>query len=657
MNWKEIIFLTILPLCGGFTPAEAAVGDSYNQLNQLTHRVITEYSIQEAAAGQASGLALSAEEVSGINTLFNQNFAAKDYSPEELAPTIQKYAAVTPQDNLISAFSTRQIKEAQQVNSNFEINADGVEKRFNGYSRENGGGSRVANDVYVNGSSSVLTLRAMHGGLLQFDDGINGVSPYKIVIDGDDASSVVMNAPVENAERITLNNTNLLLTDESFLNGTNFELVSGKLDLHNGRLGQAVFNDFSGANGILSLDVNPDNSQADQLVINGDLSGRTKLLVHALSPNQPENDIKFAEVHNDNAATEGSFEVWRVNGSPYQWATKYDTALKEWYLNTLGAPGNQLVAPETIAYMGLNAAGLEQNRNMLRNIRNKIGSNLRYSGWCGGFYDRCYNGVPLYNVWAAPVIFSARDKKPVRFDADITGIEAGGDIQINAYNRLGIFGSYRDGDYDIDGRSSFYTSLTGSKIDIDSYVGGVYYRFDYRNLWLMATAYAGVEEAKIKTDDGVHAKSDGSIRGGSVEAGLALPMSKQSVAEPQLSLSYAEVSFDNIHDEVGKTARFGDARQIEAEAGIKLEKTYELDEGYAKLYFKPSLVQTFTSGDEVNISGLNQVNSLDDETLIRFGAGGTMDFSENLNGFVNAEYTFNHDYHDASISLGLSYSF
>ena len=59
-----------------------------------------------------------------------------------------------------------------------------------------------------------------------------------------------------------------------------------------------------------------------------------------------------------------------------------------------------------------------------------------------------------------------------------------------------------------------------------------------------------------------------------------------------------------------------------SEAGIKLTKAFVMDEGYANVYVKPSVVQTLNDGDEVRITGLGKVNTLEDQTLGRVEIGG-----------------------------------
>lgn len=62
-------------------------------------------------------------------------------------------------------------------------------------------------------------------------------------------------------------------------------------------------------------------------------------------------------------------------------------------------------------------------------------------------------------------------------EADVWGITGGFDIQADAHNKLGVFAAYRRGQYDLSGKGTYYNSTLGSRIDIDSWLGGLYYRF------------------------------------------------------------------------------------------------------------------------------------------------------------------------------------
>ena len=67
-------------------------------------------------------------------------------------------------------------------------------------------------------------------------------------------------------------------------------------------------------------------------------------------------------------------------------------------------------------------------------------------------------------------------------------------LQHDLNNKLGLFVSYRKGNYDMNGKGKYYYSTVGSEIDIDSYLAGLYYRYDRNNWWTFATVYGGMQK-------------------------------------------------------------------------------------------------------------------------------------------------------------------
>ncbi len=93
------------------------------------------------------------------------------------------------------------------------------------------------------------------------------------------------------------------------------------------------------------------------------------------------------------------------------------------------------------------------------------------------------------------------------------------------------------------------------------------------------------------------------------------------------------------------------------EGGIKLEKTFALDEGSAKVYFKPSVIQTLSNSDKVNITGLYPISTYHDQTLgrIELGSRAPLNRSWSLYGWIN--YTFGSSYDATAFGAGLNYAF
>ena len=427
----------------------------------------------------------------------------------------------------------------------------------------------------------------------------------------------------------------------------------------------------------LHVDVDVENLTADMLNVNGNVEGTTRLVLYPTSNKDIRGEsILFAQSTNDTTGNADSFKVWRVYRSPYMFETKYtktgenankwelemnDTAndyagvepgerpdpevpdlpdIPDLWPHPMPAPGGKAeVAPEVIAMGSLPAAAIEQTRSMVDNV---AGQTIKTEA--------------DHNLWVNPTYYTSNYDAPFDIDADVWGIEAGGDLQHDLNNKLGLFVSYRKGNYDMNGDGKHYYSTVGSEIDIDSYLAGLYYRYDRNNWYAFATLYGGIQQADIKTDDGVKSDTDGVEFGASLEAGYDYNLTDTVYLTPSLGVFYTQVNYDDATDSVGKKAEYNDLKQIELEAGVKLTKAFRLDEGYANVYVKPSVVQTLVDGDEVNITGLGKVNTLDDETLGRIEFGGRYGFTDQLSVYGWANYTFGSDYDATTVGLGLNYA-
>ena len=461
-------------------------------------------------------------------------------------------------------------------------------------------------------------------------------------------------------------------------------------------------------NAQMTIDVNPQTNTSDLMIVDGDVQGSTLVNLNVLNEAKPSEKILFVEALNDNPATGAAFytQDGHIFGSPYKWNVLYEN--NRWYVGTddvipdgatngygdsdlgditddtvleedavlppsfpdvpsssTGDAGNgnnsvvfrkPSVVGEVIAYMGLPSAGIEQTRDMTRNVSSKVASTKIYSPICHGYYDCEYNGQGLRNAWASPVYSYSEVKSPYKYDAEIAGLDAGLDLQADAHNRLGVFVSSRNGNYDFDGKGDDYYSKTGSEIDIDSYILGLYYRYDGGKYWAMSQVFGGYQDVDIASDDGFGSTTDGIVFGGSFESGLTFTPRKDVVIEPTMRVGYTQINYDKLKDNYGKTADFDDVRNIELEAGVKIEKAFARERGFGKVYIKPSVIQNIGSGD-VNVTGLQTVEGLEDATLGRVEVGGSMSFNDNWSAYLFAAYTFGSDYKNASINAGLNYAF
>ena len=548
-----------------------------------------------------------------------------------------------------------------------------------------------------------LTFSTTEGGSYTINDNIDGgivdidndgfaerdvEYGYNMNLTGDGTGTVYMNNEIINADTVTIDNTTLKFNKFTHNDGTvskggfttgyndgrdavtslvmknkaNFNLYNKYQDTVNLKGWKASGNSF------LHVDVDVENLTADMLNVNGNVEGTTRLVLYPTSDKDIRGEsILFAQSTNDTTGNADSFKVWRVYRSPYMFETKYTKTgenANQWELEMndtandyAGVEPNERPDPEVpdvkptptpdkptnpvygevVAMGALPAAAIEQSRNMVDNV-----------------FGQIVRGEGNHNLWINPTYYTSNIDAPFDIDADVRGIEAGGDLQHDLNNKLGLFVSYRKGSYDMNGDGKHYYSTVGSEIDIDSYLAGLYYRYDRNNWYAFATLYGGIQQADIKTDDGIKSDTDGVEFGASLEAGYDYNLTDTVYLTPSLGVFYTQVNYDDATDSVGKKAEYNDLKQIELEAGVKLTKAFRLDEGYANVYVKPSVVQTIVDGDEVNITGLGKVNTLDDETLGRIELGGRYGFTDQLSAYGWANYTFGSDYDATTVGLGLN---
>ena len=525
-------------------------------------------------------------------------------------------------------------------------------------------GEITPNDVYQYNSYVALVPHANHH--IYLDGGIDGEN-YHVEIGNQSLSSgtIYMANGINNAEYIyitpgtTLKFVKGARGQGEIIGDTDLENYGGTFDLNNGYTENVRFKNYTSSEGTLHIDVDPENNTSDKLEVSGDVSGTTKLIVHALSTGIPTKSIVFAEA--EGAGSADSFATAAVYGSPYDYEVQYaasDNGLKQWYFEGV-EPKNPdqpdvpaALRAEVIAGAGLHEASIEQTRSLIRNIRTKVADNKIYCPDCG-IMDYGWQGNAGHNAWVNVQGESATIDKPVKTDADIWGVEAGFDIQNDIHNTLGVFASYRKGEYDLSGKADKLRSNVGSEIDIDSYLAGLYYRYDKNMNWLFATVYGGVQQVDAKTDDKI-AKfdTDGIEFGAGVEAGHTFALSNDLTLDPSLGLYYTQINFDDAKDNVGKEYDWKDIKHLEAELGVKLEKQID----YAKIYIKPSVIQTITGGDSVKITGLNKLSTYDDATLGRIELGGRYGFTDALSAYGWVNYTFGSDYDATAFGAGLNYS-
>ena len=307
-------------------------------------------------------------------------------------------------------------------------------------------------------------------------------------------------------------------------------------------------------------------------------------------------------------------------------------------------------------------AGLEQTSSIFNNIRDKIAATKvvrgtdRYGRYKGGAWEDGMRCGAMNNLWVHATYDRADIDDFTDIEANIYGADFGYDAQTDLHNKLGVFGSYRDGKYEMSGKGHRYYSDTESQIDITSYDVGVYYRYDYDYYWLQAIAYVGKQDVDISTDDGFSESTDGFEFGIGAETGRAYRLVNDFTLEPSLGVFYTQVSYDDIDDEIGRRIEYDTINRFEIEAGAKLEKTFRAQEGSSKVYVKPSVVVQKTMNSSVMITSQPDEETIEDRILGKIQIGARIALGRSLSTYGHVDYKFGDDYSALSGILGLNYA-
>ena len=420
------------------------------------------------------------------------------------------------------------------------------------------------------------------------------------------------------------------------------------------------------------IDINPDSNKSDLIVVEGDVSGKTKIVAEATSENKPSQKIEVVRAMNDDPNTGAYFEVAEVKKSPFKWNTIYEN--NAWYMGTtdivpdgsvngygtIGGENNNgltdkpLLVGEMMAYMGLYDAGFEQVSSLNRAIGENIGKNYMFGRKCQGTV--CKYVRPTKTAWAVPAYSQIDVKSPYEYEAKISGVDAGFDIDADGYNKWGIMASYRQGNYDFSGKGDDYSSDDGAEIDIDSYMVGLYGRRDKYDTKIVGAIYAGMQQADIHSDKGIKGDSDGYMFGAMIDVSHAYRINPSVVIEPELVVSYQMLNYDNIKDSSEKEIKFEAGHKFEIELGAKIAKEWNIDKNSkVNIYVKPGVIQRMYAGGKLEVEGLESLHTLEDRTIGRVAVGTEAQLNTRWNIGGAVAYGFGSDYEDTSLNLDVKY--
>lgn len=513
------------------------------------------------------------------------------------------------------------------------------------------GGNYIISDSGLAGTVQVggwNTIDLMEGKVRLESDLTMGGTEKNFTVN--DSATLDVSGTLENVLNVTL--------DGNVINNGTIDLI-GEGNSAQDEL--TITGNYSGnGNAMLIMNVDPAQGIADKLIINGDVSGHTSVYMKSSSARVPSGNILFVEAENNVTGTVDSFDIWRVEGSPFTWDTLFENNKWYGYVTDGDRPG---IVPETAAYYGLLdntfmqtaslGANLRKNiaENELRKVPCNVPNNLKYTNRI------CRSSRPIFTGWAAPVYSSATVKSPYNYTASVTGLDGGLDLIGDGFAKFGIMASYRNGTYKYEDAGSNYTLKGEAETSINSYLGGAYIRVDGEAWSVLAAAYGGMLDADISSEDGVSADTSGTTFGATLDVNYIYQNINGIRIEPGVRISYTSVKMDEVEDNAGKRQEFDKASRTEVEAGVKLARRWDFSDAKAEIYIKPALVQTLNDGSTFELIEGRDLDAFEDRTLAKIEAGMSFDMIGNWSASVAGSYSFGSDYENTTAGLSLIYNF
>ncbi|WP_347253894.1 autotransporter outer membrane beta-barrel domain-containing protein [Leminorella grimontii] len=312
----------------------------------------------------------------------------------------------------------------------------------------------------------------------------------------------------------------------------------------------------------LSTALGGDDSATDKLVIDGDSSGNTGVVVHNAGGSGAQTQ-KGIEVISVGGESRGTFSLQnRVVAGPYEYQLRQNATDGGWYLQSASSPiaSAPLLRPEPGAYLA-NLSVAEQL--FMRTWRDRQEGSLHQNG----FWLRTRGSDTQYS----PNEFTLSSQT---FMLE-SGLDAWRWQQGKHQVVSGVMAGYGRGH----SKSSVQGNAHSAYGTVSGYNAGAYatYRYDERfyvdSWWQYAWFDNDVSGAQLAQEN-----YDSRIFSASLEAGyrLSLPSAKGNDAyiEPQLQVIYSDYSQDALRESGGKATVDAKGGGWQSRTGVRLAKTF-----------------------------------------------------------------------------------
>ncbi|MDE6250585.1 MAG: autotransporter domain-containing protein [Alphaproteobacteria bacterium] len=525
------------------------------------------------------------------------------------------------------------------------------------------------NAIYMGGTNGkALNFDLQNMGSYTFNDNIDGANPYDINISGDGTGALYINNFVINAGNININNAVMkfdngiygkgqFLSNDKYpimtLNNATFDMANTYIE--SVRLGALI----TQSNSYIHLNVNPADMTADILNIDGDVTGQTKLVVHALDDTdiRGKQDIVFATATGQ--GNDNSFSVFRVFGSPYMYDVNfYDGSAKTWALEM-----NNIKNPDYDGDFNDNNDNNDDNNDIepdLPHIVRSYPEIVAYAAMQSAMLDQTHNSmnrafyVPKNsNIWITPVFAQIKNDTIAEMDSKVFGGDFGYNKSLGNNWTMGVMGSIREAKHSFSGKAKEIHADLESWIDGHSQIFGGYMRYNPKNFNVFAGVYGGLLQSEVKTDDGFMTDFSGTQTGIMLKTQYLIDVGTGFKFAPVAGITYINLSLDSLTDVYGRTVEYDNINQILADFGI----TFSQSLGAIDLFIRPSYLITSTKGNNVNISDIGDIKSVEDFNVAQLECGLSVTLGRAFDGYLSAKYGTASDYSNMELNIGVNYKF
>ena len=372
-----------------------------------------------------------------------------------------------------------------------------------------------------------------------------------------------------------------------------------------------IYGDFSSDGGQISVDIDGAEGASDMLMISGDLEGTTLLnaIIHSVPHNVEEFAVQVVDVEGEQIGDISIGEVTFADDHLFdynvvrEWAS--DSSEQGWLdvsIESLSSAGVTLtsVAPALQSMWHQSVGTLAQRDGVQRSDNGTVGL------WARGFAS------------SGDIEVSNNYETLSGFELDVDGSELGIDFAVGENVKLGLFAGSSSAEFDINsgiGQGDFDGDFVGAFIQYrsDSFVAD----FSYRDMDIDGHVLSGAVSEKVK----------GEIDGYNIELGYTFALESGLKIQPQLQLSEANLSLNNLADVETTYGYFTQAEgdSLQSRVGVMFSRDYVSGDDSWTPYLTVSSIDESDATNDYEINGLQGISDAGGNSFaLEIGINGTV---------------------------------